>query len=66
MVLAGFLIDLPFDPEEGGITFIRNVKELLQDCIPDDGTLHSHRSNNLKYKNFIIYNECLSYVLMQT
>jgi hypothetical protein len=59
------LIDLIFDPEDGGITFLRTVEELLSDCIPEDATLYHHRSNNFKYNNFIIYNECLDYVLTQ-
>jgi hypothetical protein len=54
--LAGLLIDFLFDPEDGGITFLRNVEELPPDCIPEDGTLHSHSSNNFKHNNCIIYN----------
>jgi hypothetical protein len=39
--LAGLLIDLFFDPEDGGITFLRNVEELLPDGIPEDGRYSS-------------------------
>jgi hypothetical protein len=36
---AGFLLDLPFNPEDGGDIFIRKVGELLSDYT----TFHTRR-----------------------
>jgi hypothetical protein len=41
-----------FDPEDGGDIFLRNVgghsTDYLLGYIPQDGTLHNHRCENLK------------------
>jgi hypothetical protein len=49
------LLGLPSYPEDGGSTFPLNVIELLQDCtthFPEGICLHSHHSENLKYKYY--------------
>jgi hypothetical protein len=46
-----FLLDLFFDPEDGGDMFLRNVCCLSTDYtsyIPEDITLYTHRYENLK------------------
>jgi hypothetical protein len=55
-LLAASFLDLLFDPEDWGITFLWNISELLPDYTvlpPEDSALHSHQyedhnSNNVK------------------
>jgi hypothetical protein len=48
---AGFLFDLLFDPEDGGVMFLRNVADsqlTTRRYIPEDSILLNHRCENHK------------------
>jgi hypothetical protein len=54
-LIAGYLLDQFFEPEDGGIAFVEasvNVYRYTQRHFPEDGILHSHRCKNLKSCNW--------------
>jgi hypothetical protein len=51
------LLGLFFDPEDGGDMFLRNkdwLSTTKRRYIPEDGTLHNHRCENLKSYKLIV------------
>jgi hypothetical protein len=49
---------LPFYPEDGGNTFLENIRKLVQDytaSYPEDGTVHSHQFENFKSQIFLYF-----------
>jgi hypothetical protein len=58
MALAGFLIGLPFGPENGDSTFFWDVGELPEDYTAyiQEETLQSHRCENF---NFNVLTSCM-------